>query len=125
MGKERETHLSAFTPINMESPTEATTCEDKPAYRNSSRRLLAARLFPEPWQHAMRKHAAAVVGAVPASSYLSMGLALARWAILDRLDGLTRRQREVVCRLVRGETLKLRELDYVQASQAFGAGAGM
>jgi 3-oxoadipate enol-lactonase len=53
--------------------------------------LLAARLFPEPWQHAMRKHAAAVVGAVPASSYLGMGLALARWAILDRLDGLTSR----------------------------------
>ena len=29
-----------------------------------------------------------------------------------------------MCRLVRGETLKLRELDYVQASQAFGANAG-
>ena len=29
-----------------------------------------------------------------------------------------------MCRLVRGETLKLRELDYVQASQAFGASAG-
>ena len=28
-----------------------------------------------------------------------------------------------MCRLVRGETMKLRELDYVQASQAFGAGA--
>lgn len=28
-----------------------------------------------------------------------------------------------MCRLVRGETLKLRELDYVQASQAFGASA--
>jgi peptide/nickel transport system permease protein len=28
-----------------------------------------------------------------------------------------------ICRLVRGETLKLRELDYVQASQAFGASA--
>ncbi len=27
-----------------------------------------------------------------------------------------------MCRLVRGETLKLRELDYVQAAQAFGAG---
>ena len=27
-----------------------------------------------------------------------------------------------MCRLVRGETLKLRELDYIQASQAFGAG---
>ena len=28
-----------------------------------------------------------------------------------------------MCRLVRGETLKLRELDYIQASQAFGAGS--
>ena len=53
--------------------------------------LLAARLFPEPWQRAMRKHAAAVVGAVPASSYLGMGLALARWAVIDRLDQLTSR----------------------------------
>jgi len=53
--------------------------------------LLAARLFPEPWQHAMRKHAAAAVGAVPASSYLGMGLALARWAIIDRLDSVTSR----------------------------------
>jgi len=47
MGKERETHLSAFIPINMESPTEATTCEDKLAYRYSSRRLLAARFLLE------------------------------------------------------------------------------
>jgi len=53
--------------------------------------LLAARLFPEPWQRTMRKHAAAVVGAVPASSYLGMGLALARWAVIDRLDRLTSR----------------------------------
>jgi len=53
--------------------------------------LLAARLFPEPWQHAMRKHAAAAVGAVPVSSYLGMGLALARWAIIDRLDSVTSR----------------------------------
>lgn len=51
--------------------------------------LLAARLFPEPWQQAIRKHAAAAVGAVPASSYLGMGMALARWAIIDRLDKLT------------------------------------
>ncbi len=35
--------------------------------------LLALRLFPEPWQRAIRRHAAAVVGAVPASSYLGMG----------------------------------------------------
>jgi 3-oxoadipate enol-lactonase len=53
--------------------------------------LLAARLFPEPWQRAMRIHTAAAVGSVPASSYLGMGLALARWAILDRLDKVTSR----------------------------------
>lgn len=53
--------------------------------------LLAARLFPEPWQRAMRQHTVAAVSAVPASSYLGMGLALARWAILDRLDRLTGR----------------------------------
>jgi pimeloyl-ACP methyl ester carboxylesterase len=53
--------------------------------------LLAVRLFPEPWQHALRRHAAAAVGAVPASSYLGMGLALARWAILDRLGRLKSR----------------------------------
>jgi pimeloyl-ACP methyl ester carboxylesterase len=53
--------------------------------------LLAARLFPEPWQRAMRRHTAAAVGAVPASSYLGMGLALARWAIIDRLGGFTSR----------------------------------
>jgi ABC-type dipeptide/oligopeptide/nickel transport system permease subunit len=32
----------------------------------------------------------------------------------DQLDRL--------CRLLRGETLKLRELEYVQAAQAFGVG---
>ena len=53
--------------------------------------LLALRLFPEPWQRAIREHAAAVVGAVPASCYLGMGLALARWAIIDRLDSVTSR----------------------------------
>ena len=53
--------------------------------------LLAARLFPEPWQRAMREHTIAAVGAVPASSYLGMGLALARWAIVDRLDRLSSR----------------------------------
>jgi pimeloyl-ACP methyl ester carboxylesterase len=51
--------------------------------------LVAARLFPESWQRAMREHAAAALGAVPATSYLGMGLALARWAILDRLDRLS------------------------------------
>jgi 3-oxoadipate enol-lactonase len=53
--------------------------------------LMAARLFPEPWQRAMREHAVRVMGSVPASSYLSTGLALARWAILDRLDRLESR----------------------------------
>jgi pimeloyl-ACP methyl ester carboxylesterase len=51
--------------------------------------LLALRLFPEPWQSAMREHAAAAVGAVPETSYLGMGWALARWAIIDRLDRVT------------------------------------
>ncbi len=53
--------------------------------------LLALRLFPEPWQRAIRTRAAAVVGAVPVSAYLGLGLALARWAIVDRLGGLTSR----------------------------------
>jgi pimeloyl-ACP methyl ester carboxylesterase len=53
--------------------------------------LMAARLFPEPWQHALREHAARVLGSVPANSYLGTGLALARWAILDRLDRLKSR----------------------------------
>jgi 3-oxoadipate enol-lactonase len=53
--------------------------------------LMAARLFPKPWQRAMREHAASAIGAVPATSYLGMGLALARWAILDRLGLLQSR----------------------------------
>jgi 3-oxoadipate enol-lactonase len=53
--------------------------------------LTAARLFPEPWQRAMREHAARALGSVPANSYLGTGLALARWAILDRLDRLKSR----------------------------------
>jgi pimeloyl-ACP methyl ester carboxylesterase len=53
--------------------------------------LMAARLFPEPWQRAMREHTARVMGSVPANSYLGTGLALARWAILDRLDRLSSR----------------------------------
>jgi 3-oxoadipate enol-lactonase len=51
--------------------------------------LMAARLFPEPWQRAMREHAAHMMGSVSANSYLGTGLALARWAILDRLNLLT------------------------------------
>lgn len=52
---------------------------------------MAARLFPEPWQRAMREHAARALGSVPANSYLGTGLALVRWAILDRLDRLKSR----------------------------------
>src|SRR5258707_3498193 len=54
----------------------------RPAY------LTAARPFPQPWQRAMREHAACVLGSVPANSYLGTGLALARWAIFDRIDRL-------------------------------------
>jgi 3-oxoadipate enol-lactonase len=50
--------------------------------------LMAARLFPEPWQRVMREHAARAMGSVPANTYLGTGLALARWAILDRIDRL-------------------------------------
>jgi 3-oxoadipate enol-lactonase len=56
-------------------------------------RFMAARLFPEPWQRTMREHAAGAMGLVPANSYLGTGLALARWAILDRLD-------QVKCRIL-------------------------
>jgi 3-oxoadipate enol-lactonase len=49
---------------------------------------MAARLFPDPWQRAMREHAAKAMSLVPANSYLGTGLALARWAILDRIDRL-------------------------------------
>jgi 3-oxoadipate enol-lactonase len=48
--------------------------------------MMAARLFPEPWQRTMREHAARAMGSIPANSYLGTGLALARWAILDRID---------------------------------------
>jgi 3-oxoadipate enol-lactonase len=51
-------------------------------------RLFTLRLFPEPWQRAMRTHAAGVLGAVPKPVYLGMGWALARWAITDRLERL-------------------------------------
>jgi pimeloyl-ACP methyl ester carboxylesterase len=50
--------------------------------------IFAAGLFPQPWQQAMRDRAAAVVAAVPASSYLGMSLALEQWAATDRLDRL-------------------------------------
>jgi 3-oxoadipate enol-lactonase len=50
--------------------------------------VAAARLFPEAWQRSLREHAAAAMGTVSATAYLGMGLALARWSILNRLDRL-------------------------------------
>jgi 3-oxoadipate enol-lactonase len=52
-------------------------------------RVFAAGLFPQPWQRSFRDLAAAVIAAVPASSYLSMSRALERWQATDRL-GLLR-----------------------------------
>jgi pimeloyl-ACP methyl ester carboxylesterase len=54
-------------------------------------RLAAMRLFPEPWQDAMRQRARAVIAAVPARTYLDMGLALQRWTAVDRLHRLRSR----------------------------------
>jgi pimeloyl-ACP methyl ester carboxylesterase len=51
-------------------------------------RLMAGRAFPEPWQQQLRDRAVAVVGAVPAVSYLAMATALERWSATDRLDQL-------------------------------------
>src|SRR5260370_36808349 len=51
--------------------------------------LLALRLFPEPWQRAARRHAAAAVGAAPSKTDLGPRFALAHWAINDRLAALT------------------------------------
>jgi 3-oxoadipate enol-lactonase len=54
-------------------------------------RLTASRVFPEPWQQRMRDRAVAVIGAVPAGTYLGMGRALERWSATDRLDRLQSR----------------------------------
>jgi pimeloyl-ACP methyl ester carboxylesterase len=53
--------------------------------------LVAARLFPHPWQRPLRERAAAVISAVPASCYLAMGRALERWSSSDRLHRLRSR----------------------------------
>jgi pimeloyl-ACP methyl ester carboxylesterase len=54
-------------------------------------RLMAARVLPEPWQQPIRDLAVSVVGAVPASTYLGMAIALERWSATDRLDRLRSR----------------------------------
>jgi len=48
----------------------------------------AKRLFPMPWQRPLRERAAAVLGAVPADTYLGTGRALIGWTALDRLHRL-------------------------------------
>jgi 3-oxoadipate enol-lactonase len=54
-------------------------------------RLLAGRSFPEPWQRQIRDRAVAVIGAVPAASYLAMAAALEHWSATERLDQLRSR----------------------------------
>jgi 3-oxoadipate enol-lactonase len=53
--------------------------------------LLAARMFPEPWQRALRRRAVAVIGAGCTQSILRMAQALLRWTALDRLDRIRAR----------------------------------
>jgi pimeloyl-ACP methyl ester carboxylesterase len=48
-------------------------------------RLLAGRVLPERWQQPMRERAVAVIGAVPAATYLGMAAALEAWSATDRL----------------------------------------
>jgi pimeloyl-ACP methyl ester carboxylesterase len=53
--------------------------------------LIAARLFPDPRQEPMRARAQAVIGAVPAKTYLDMAAALERWSAIERLGTLQSR----------------------------------
>jgi pimeloyl-ACP methyl ester carboxylesterase len=54
-------------------------------------RLVAARVFPEPWQAAMRERAVAVVGQSLRASYLGMARALEHWSATERLHLLRAR----------------------------------
>lgn len=51
-------------------------------------RMLATRSFPQDWQRPMRERAIEVIGAVPASAYLSTASSLERWEAMHRLDAL-------------------------------------
>ena len=53
--------------------------------------MIAARLFPQPWQRPMRERAHSVISAVPAATYLAMARALERWTAIERLDTLRSR----------------------------------
>jgi pimeloyl-ACP methyl ester carboxylesterase len=54
-------------------------------------RLVAERVFPEPWQAAMRERAARVIGATPVRPYLDSVQALAAWCATERLGSLASR----------------------------------
>ncbi len=54
-------------------------------------RLVAARVFPDPWQRPMRERAARVIGGVPAGTYLGLFKALEGWSATDRLAALRTR----------------------------------
>jgi 3-oxoadipate enol-lactonase len=51
----------------------------------------AVRLFPHPWQLALRQRASKVVGSTDVSVYLGMGQALQKWTAADRLDKIISR----------------------------------
>ena len=54
-------------------------------------RLTARRLFPMPWQQALREHAADVLSRVASNVYLDMARALEGWTAMDRLERLQAR----------------------------------
>ena len=54
-------------------------------------RLVAARVFPEPWQAALRERTVAVIAATPPRPYLATVAALERWSCVRRLGRLRAR----------------------------------
>jgi pimeloyl-ACP methyl ester carboxylesterase len=53
--------------------------------------LLAARMFPQPWQSGMRKLGALMIGAASAQAALATAQAALRWSAHERLDRLRSR----------------------------------
>jgi pimeloyl-ACP methyl ester carboxylesterase len=47
--------------------------------------VIAARLFPHPWQHWLRQRAVAQISMLSSEAYLGMGRGLQRWSVRDRL----------------------------------------
>jgi pimeloyl-ACP methyl ester carboxylesterase len=54
-------------------------------------RLFASRMFPLPWQGALRERAARVIGTVPAKIYRRLMTVLTNWSAEERLSALTAR----------------------------------